>query len=300
MQSESAPLIIAIDGGGTSCRAKLLRPDGQVLAEAHAGPANVASDFETSCTNIVAASAILFANAEIGAERLHESAAYLALAGASDPKAEPRLRAALDFARLDLISDIEATVLGALAGEDGVVAGIGTGSFFCARREGRLRRVGGRGFQLSDECSGAWLGRELLRETARAHDGLRPHSPLSRAIMARFGDDINELVAFSLRASPQDYGRFAPELVAAREAGDEIAGAIFARALDELARSLDVLEGDAPGRLCLVGGLGATYEALLPERFRARIAPARGSALDGIVAFALEQEAQRATGRAAP
>ena len=47
----------------------------------------------------------------------------------------------------------------------------GTGSIGWAMVSGRQHRVGGWGLDVSDEGSGAWLGREVLRQVLWAHDG---------------------------------------------------------------------------------------------------------------------------------
>ena len=46
-------LYLGIDGGGTGCRAALTDADGQILARAEAGPANIASDPDTALQNIL-------------------------------------------------------------------------------------------------------------------------------------------------------------------------------------------------------------------------------------------------------
>jgi glucosamine kinase len=73
-----------------------------------------------------------------------------------------RLRAAAE--RVEVISDAEAALLGALGGGAGVLVLAGTGSIVLGRdARGRLARAGGLGPLLGDEGSAFWLGREWLR-----------------------------------------------------------------------------------------------------------------------------------------
>jgi N-acetylglucosamine kinase-like BadF-type ATPase len=66
--------------------------------------------------------------------------------------------------RVEVISDAEAALLGALGGRPGVLILAGTGSIVLGRDgRGRLLRAGGLGPLLGDEGSAFWLGREWLR-----------------------------------------------------------------------------------------------------------------------------------------
>ena len=73
-------------------------------------------------------------------------------------------------ARVHVISDAQAALLGALGRKPGVLLLSGTGSIVVGRNaRGRWARAGGLGPILGDEGSGFWLGREWLR--ARVRDG---------------------------------------------------------------------------------------------------------------------------------
>jgi glucosamine kinase len=68
--------------------------------------------------------------------------------------------------RVDVISDVEAALLGALDGRPGLLVLAGTGSIVLGRdAEGRVARAGGLGPLIGDEGSAFWLGREWLRLT---------------------------------------------------------------------------------------------------------------------------------------
>ena len=88
-----------------------------------------------------------------------------------------------------ITTDAHAACVGAHRGRDGGVIIVGTGSIGWAKLNGRHYRVGGWGLPVSDEGSGAWLGREALRRVLWAHDGRvgldRPASRPVRAIPER-------------------------------------------------------------------------------------------------------------------
>jgi len=73
--------------------------------------------------------------------------------------------------RVEVISDAQAALLGAIGEGPGVLVLAGTGSIVVAHDgRGRWTRAGGLGPLVGDEGSGFWLGREWLRTLARRGD----------------------------------------------------------------------------------------------------------------------------------
>ncbi|MGO8264342.1 N-acetylglucosamine kinase, partial [Rhizobium ruizarguesonis] len=79
----------------------------------------------------------------------------------------------------------------------GIVGAFGTGSVYNARRDGRLNGIGGWGFVVGDKASGARLGRDLMERSLLAHDGVRPASPITDAVMTEYGNDPERIVEFA-------------------------------------------------------------------------------------------------------
>ncbi|MGH7305333.1 MAG: BadF/BadG/BcrA/BcrD ATPase family protein, partial [Candidatus Rokuibacteriota bacterium] len=101
-------------------------------------------------------------------------------------------------ARVHVIPDAQAALLGALGKRPGVLLLSGTGSIVVGRNaRGRWARAGGLGPILGDEGSGFWLGREWLRATVRnghllpalraAHgrDPVQTMAAMARDVLAR-------------------------------------------------------------------------------------------------------------------
>ncbi|MDA4809878.1 hypothetical protein NY486_28980, partial [Enterobacter hormaechei] len=76
--------------------------------------------------------------------------------------------------------------------------------------EGRDLRVGGYGFPISDEGSGADLGLKAVQLALRAFDGRHEQSALLGEVMQRFQNDPVEVVAWMDRATATDYAVLAP------------------------------------------------------------------------------------------
>ena len=78
-------LLLGVDGGGTSCRARLCAFSGQLLGEAATGPANLRLGLQQSFSEILDAAAQCLSQAGLPRSYLGKIVACLALAGASEP-----------------------------------------------------------------------------------------------------------------------------------------------------------------------------------------------------------------------
>jgi len=192
----------------------------------------------------------------------------------------------LPFSRVILTSDARAACVGAHRGEDGGIVIVGTGSVGWAIAEGRDHRVGGWGFPVSDEGSGAWLGCEALRRVLWAYDGLIPWTGLLRLLFERFDEDGYAIVRWMGAAKPRDYASLAPAVVAKAGQGDAIAIELAKGAalhIDHIAANL--LAIPVP-RLCIMGGLGESILPFLAGPTQRNLVPPLGDALSGALHLA--------------
>lgn len=284
MSRPSPTHLLAIDGGGTGCRGALLDRASGRRFDAVEGPANV-SDFAGAIARIRAVAGDLFRQAGLQAGAGRAVAAHVGLAGVIATAGADAVAGALDFGRLRVTSDQPTMIVGALGDRDGAVAAIGTGSFVGAQAAGAVRFLGGWGFAIGDQASGAWLGREIMIRAALAADGVAPGTDLISEILAEHGG-VAGLTRFSLTARPADYARYAPAILRAAEAGDAAGMALMRRGADYISDALAALGWTAGQRLCLTGGLGPAYARWLPEAVTAHLAKPDGTALDGALTLA--------------
>ncbi len=282
MQPDS--ILIGLDGGGTSCRAALVRGDGSGRIEMTGGPANV-SDFAGAMTRVRDLVLRLAAAAGIDSDELGGAAVHAGFAGVMDDMIAARVAAELPFARVTVTDDQPTMIAGALGARDGAVAAIGTGSFVGRQSGGAIHVLGGWGFALGDQASGAWLGRSLLSAALLAGDGIAPGSALTNAISTRLGGAPG-MVAFALSSAPNDYAALAPEVVAAATEGDAVAARLMGEGAAYIESALAALGFSAGDTLCLAGGLGPAYGQWLSAGTAAGIAAPQGTALDGALALA--------------
>ncbi|MDN2566617.1 N-acetylglucosamine kinase [Aquibium sp. A9E412] len=281
------PYVLAVDGGGTGCRALVAAAaGGPALGRGEGGAANIVTDPDGALASIEAAARAALAAAGLPPATLAEAGAVLGLAGANIADHGARLARRLPFAAAQVETDAAVALAGALGAHDGGIAILGTGSAFLARRQGRLHAVGGWGFVVGDQGSGARLGRALFEETLLAHDRVRAGSPLTEAVLSEFGGDPHALVDFAQAARPGDFARYAPRLFAAEAAGDRVAADLLGEAVGRIEAALAALMPDDEGRLCLLGGLAPLYAPRLGDTWRARLAAPAGDALDGALALA--------------
>ncbi|WP_299685886.1 BadF/BadG/BcrA/BcrD ATPase family protein [uncultured Tateyamaria sp.] len=291
MSDSAHSYIVGVDGGGTGCRVAISAMNGAVLARAEGARANVASDAALAVRNVLATVAAAAQEAGISMQALARARAHLGLAGVQTPRDAVRIASAMPFEHIVVTDDRPTAVTGALGGRDGYLLSVGTGTIAAATVGGRFRYVGGWGFYLSDQASGAWLGRAALEHVLLCHDGVFAHTTLTRQLLRSFDDDANALSSFSFSAKPGDYAAFAPVIFDAARADDAWAHELIAQGADHLVQSLRALGFRAGDPLCLSGGVGPHYADHLPPDHLSGRVPAAGNALDGALALAKSQGA---------
>jgi len=281
-------LLLGVDGGGTRCRARLAELTGRTLAEATAGPANIRLGLKESLAAVreVTDQCLQRAKLQPTACRV---IACLALAGACEPVMLTQAQASLfplPFERAIFTSDARAACIGAHEGKDGGIIIIGTGSIAWALDGSREHRIGGWGFPISDEGSGAWLGCEALRRMLWAYDGLMPWTGLLRNLFTRFDSDPYTVVRWMGRARPRDYADLAPEIMAQSRVGDVAALDLVTAAAAHVDKVSKRLMSLGVRKISLMGGLATFIQPFLSESTRACIVPARGDAMSGALHLA--------------
>ncbi|RUX18367.1 N-acetylglucosamine kinase, partial [Mesorhizobium sp. M7A.F.Ca.CA.002.14.1.2] len=269
------------------CRAALATADGTVIGRAKSGAANIRTDLTGARSNIVEAARQAFLVAGQDPELIPRTPAILGLAGANVGTYRQQLEAILPFSISRVETDAEIALEGAVGAGDGAMAILGTGTAYMARRQGKSRAIGGWGFQVGDQGSGARIGRDLLEQTLLAYDGVRAGSPLTQSMLAVFRNNPEDVVEFTTNAKPGDFGGFAPKVFEHAEKGDSVANWILDRVVADVEASLGALDlaDDAP--LCLLGGLAPLYAPRLSARYRALLKPPLDDALGGAVQMAV-------------
>ncbi|AUG99888.1 N-acetylglucosamine kinase [Prodigiosinella confusarubida] len=280
---------VGVDGGGTRCRARLTDKKGTILAEACLGAANLFSDFNGALSTAMSAVEQTFYNAGLPLSALSDTVAGFGFAGANITELRHRVtQSVLPFAAVHVASDVEIACLGAHSGSPGAVLIVGTGSQGAAFDGHHFHAIGGWGFNLGDQGSGAILGRSALRSALLAHDNILTHTPLTRSLMAHFSDSPETLLNWSLSARPADWGRFAPEIFQAAQASDPQGLTLVSQLAEDIDLMLNWLLKACQGDVALMGGIAKPILPYLPTVTRERLVSAKADALQGALRLATQ------------
>lgn len=284
---------IGVDGGGTKCRMRLTDAKLETLAEAVTDrPSNLqVRGGDAAHEAILGLIEDVFTRAGIATSESEKAAACFGMAGARLESARSAFEErAFPLESVKVYDDIDIARAGAHGEDDGGVMIIGTGSAAVALVDGERHQAGGYGFHISDTMSGAILGRELLRRSLLAHDGLIEKTPLTEAVMARFGGSGSHLMDWSfdnedarttllrtlpsgarpthpVNARPVDYGSFTRMITEYHAKGDPMAEELIAFELDAIAQFVDWFRRCGATRIAIVGGLGHSLMAEIKARF---------------------------------
>ena len=239
------PLVLGIDGGGTSTVALLASAaTGEVLGRGHAGPSNIqAVGVEAALAALDEAIDSAFRSANIG--RCTVGAACLGLAGIDRDEGLDVIGTWAERVGLSASLQIanDATLLLAAGTPDGwglaVIAGTGSIAFV-KTPSGELGRCGGWGYLMGDEGSAYRIAVQGLRAACRAFDGIGPATTLTeRFVEAMKLNGVPDLIPAVYRGAwdRAAIAGLAPLVLAASEEGDGLASAIVLEEATELART---------------------------------------------------------------
>lgn len=238
-------LFLGVDGGQSSTTALIGDETGQVLGMGRGGPCNHVGKAEGREKFLRAVGGCLRA---AGFENADFEAACLGFSGGAADK-NAYVRELIKAKHYVVTHDAFIALVGATAGEPGVITIAGTGSIaFGRNREGKTARAGGWGYVFADEGGGFDIVRQALRAALREEEGWGPKTLLCEALVSSAGaTGANDLLH---RFYTDEYPR---ERVAA-----------FAKLVDRIAR-----DGDAVAREILLAG--AQHLATLAGAVRQQI-----------------------------
>lgn len=276
---------LGIDAGGTSTCARLVDGAGRVVAIGKAGPGSTRLGLEAVEAALRGAAAE--ATAGLDAAAIATVRAGIGIAGITRTGMKVQIEGIeFPFASVALSSDSTIAHLGAHGGGDGAILILGTGSIALVKRGEDSWSIGGYGFPISDEGSGAALGLSAIRHALRALDGRTRPTPLSQAVTQQFDHAVPQIVAWMDAASPGDYGAFAPLVFDYAENGDEIALSIVRDAALHVERFVDTIFARGTDRCVLMGGVAERMKPWLRARIVDRLVDPIGDALDGALILA--------------
>lgn len=279
--------VFGIDGGGTGCRVGLADLSGRIISRQQGGPANIETSFKEANRNIVDTCKKALTQINLPESLINETYAVLGLAGSNMGNFDKELSRRLPFKANLIINDGEITLQGAIGTSDGCIAAIGTGSVYIGRTNGIVKQIGGWGFKLGDDGSGAKLGQAVLRLAIRCHENLDEHSGLTVEIMNKFNNKIINLIKETYDFKPKDFAQFAPLIFDYHLNGDNQARNILNAHIPIIEKSIVSAGFSKAQPFCLLGGLGKFYKPLIKSEFIDALVDPKGNAVDGAISLAL-------------
>lgn len=282
---------LGVDGGGTNCRVRLADETLATLAEVKAGRSNLQiDDGEPAWKAISDGTRDVFAAAGIDYSETANTYACFGMAGGRMHSAREAFAARpWPFAGVKVFDDIDIAHAGALGGEDGAVIIVGTGSAALAMVAGQRYQAGGWGFQIGDQMSGAILGRELVRYSVEAEDGLVEASPLTRAVIDALGGDNQAVMSWSFATdmdlkiisrdgtegcddaligrAPAEFGRLMPLFIEHFDKGDPVARKLMDLQLSYVDTYVAWFKARGVDKMAVVGGFGQRLFPILKDRY---------------------------------
>jgi N-acetylglucosamine kinase-like BadF-type ATPase len=185
--------------------------------------------------------------------------------------------------------DVVTCLIGARAGQPGVVLIGGTGSVaFGINAAGRRADAGGWGYFLGDQGSAYDVGHAALQAVVKAHDGRGPLTTLSAAVFAQL--DVTDLQMIYDRYHAGQIVRatiagLSVQVAAQAEQGDGVARRILTNAAKDLADMAGAVirrlwQAEEPVVVCPVGGLFRAGQPLLDPLHAALAAAAPAAILE--------------------
>jgi|TARA_R110000868_G_scaffold122464_13_gene324484 glucosamine kinase len=301
---------LGVDGGGTNCRVRLADENLQTLAEVRNGRSNLQiDDGEPAYKAILAGTRDVFAAAGLDYAQTANTYACFGMAGGRMDSARDEFAARhWPFAGVKVYDDIDIAHAGALGGEEGAVIIVGTGSAALAVVDGQRHQAGGWGFQIGDQMSGAILGRELVRYSVEAEDGLVPSSPLTKAVIAALGGDNQAVMTWSFATdmdlriisndgsegcddaligrAPAEFGKLMPLMSDYLDQGDPVALKMLELQFSYIETYVKWFKARNAKVMAIVGGFGQRLFPLLEKRYGDFVMLPRFEPLHGAVILA--------------
>ncbi len=284
-------LYLGVDGGGTRCRARLETADGRVLGSGMSGPASMRFGISAASESILGAAREALRQAGLGEDALGRTCAGIGLAGTGHIGARQALETwRHPFAKAWFEGDGYLAWLGAFGGDEGGIVVCGTGSIGITYK-GKTIRVGGYGFPVSDEGSGAHIGLNAIRYSLRTLDGRAAATAFAQEILERFSSDPAIVIRWSETANATDYAAFASVVIKHAQAGEPAAINLLRDAAVHIAGLAEAVLARGAPRVALVGGLVEFIRPHIPATTLARITDPQADAMAGGIMLAKMRQA---------
>jgi N-acetylglucosamine kinase-like BadF-type ATPase len=279
-------LFLGVDGGQSSTTALVGDETGRVVGVGRGGPCNHVGKSEGREKFLRAVGGCL---REAGFEDAKFEAACLGFSGGAADK-EAYVRELIQAKEYVITHDAFIALVGATAGQPGVITIAGTGSIaFGQNSAGKTARAGGWGYIFGDEGGGFDVVRQALRAALRNEEGWGPKTALRDALLSSAGAaSVNDLLhRFYTDEYPRERVAALSKLVdVAAQEGDKVSREILLSAAQQMATIAGAARAQIfeVGEACCISYLGGVFRSeILLGRFRMLMELEEGNRVAGPV-----------------
>ncbi|MFY8273054.1 BadF/BadG/BcrA/BcrD ATPase family protein [Pseudoalteromonas sp. SSDWG2] len=273
--------VLAVDGGGTKTALRLYNPEGCIVEQSQGAGSSLSYDLSASCHSIISQSEALLTRANVN---VNDAEIVVGVAGATNLEARNVLQEKLQqcgFTHVLVVSDALTSAYGANLGEPVACVAIGTGSVgMRLLADGSTHLVGGWGFLLGDEGSGARLGALLIQALMSAIDSAWPITGVLGALVECIGSDRASINQWVANASVADFAQLS-ELPWQYHGQCQYADDVLSKHIQAVEALIKRTRANFDLPVVLLGGLAHNTAPLLSRECQQMVQPAKGFALDG-------------------
>lgn len=193
---------------------------------------------------------------------------FAGLAGSSPSETKTEIHTFMrefGFGKCSNGTDADSALAVTLKGKDGVAVIMGTGIIAFCRSEGKIHRVGGRGYLIDKGTSGFRLGADALNTAFEYFDGRISDETIFRLVEKKLGKKLEACVSDIYAGGATFVASFAPIIFEAYNAGDKEAEKILDSASRETAKLINAANSylKSNEKTIVCGGLSRQKDILM-------------------------------------
>lgn len=256
--------LLGIDGGGTKTEFLLTDLNEKELSRVILGTSNPVN------IGLENAKTVLRQGIEEVCRGIDHSqiSVFAGLAGNSPSETKAEIHTFMrefGFGKYSNGTDADSALAVTLKGKDGVAVIMGTGIIAFCRSEGKIHRVGGRGYLIDKGTSGFRLGADALNTAFEYFDGRISDETIFRLVEKKLGKKLEACVSDIYAGGATFVASFAPIIFEAYNAGDKEAEKILDSASRETAKLINAANSylKSNEKTIVCGGLSRQKDILM-------------------------------------
>lgn len=273
--------VIGIDGGGTKTIGRIEKLSTGESHTLQAGASSLSNDFANAQIVLKELIEKLLLKFQASALNVH---VLIGVAGGGVSNQANQLKDELPFAfaSLDVVNDAKTSLYGANNGEPIAVVALGTGSVGARLdKNGKEHYVGGWGFPIGDEASGAKLGfnavQKLLADINWHNQAV---SVTTKKLAEKLGTDKQQIANWLAQSQAKDYATLSTDVFSLHNACP-VANSLIEQHVLDTEQLIQQTRLDSKVDVVIMGGLAEVTLPLLNDRIKSYCKLTGGSSLDG-------------------